>query len=165
MKTLAVLIASIAAVLAAAAAPAATLVFTYTTPNDDAGSASWTQSSTPTVVASYPNIYTTVSVTDGLAHPPGSPAYAFSQVYFAGGGADGGFNILGSGISPSGPQIYTGMTSAPSFATGTYDLDGGTLTVTGVPEPAAWSMMLVGVAALGGRLRRNGAHARLPVGG
>ncbi len=154
MKTLTVLIAGIAAILCATAASAATLVFSYTTPdNDAAGSASWTQSSTPAVIADYPNIYTTVAVTGGTSVHPGSNSYAFSEVYFAAGGADGGFNILGGGISPSGPQIYTGFTSAPVFATGTYNLDGGTLTVTGVPEPAAWTMILLGVAGVGGMLR------------
>jgi hypothetical protein len=163
MKTEFVLGAAMVAVLAASSAPAATLLFTYTTPADSGGSATWTQSSTPAVAAQYPNIYTDVVVTDGSAEPAGLPTYTFTSVYYANGGADGGFDIIGSGISPSGPQLFRGLDTAPVFATGVYSLDGGgTLTVTaaGAPEPDAWSMMLLGVAVMGGALRLRKSLAR-----
>jgi hypothetical protein len=146
----------VVAVLTAGAATAETLLFTYTTPNGAGGSAIWTQSSTPVVDGYDPSNYTTVAVTNGIETYPGSAPLSFSQVYYPILGADGGFNTLLNQISPPGPQIYSGPETAPVFTTGTYNLyGGGTLVVSlaGIPEPAAWTMMLLGVAVLGGVLR------------
>ena len=76
----------------------------------------------------------------------------------------GGFDISGL-LSLSGDQLFTGSTSSPSFILGTFPLStyGSTdkafsLTISSsdgaVPEPASWTMMLLGLAALGGAARR-----------
>jgi hypothetical protein len=61
--------------------------------------------------------------------------------------------------------IYTAGT-----APGTYTVDftatgagtiGYTLTTAGVPEPAAWAMMLVGVGGVGAAMRRRSVKTRL----
>ncbi len=61
-----------------------------------------------------------------------------------------------------GPQIYSGPLSAPVFSpTGgsPIALDGGyTLTITAVPEPAAWALMLTGVFGVGAVLRARRGH-------
>ena len=54
-----------------------------------------------------------------------------------------------------GPQIFTGTLEAPHFSPGTYVGQYGTLTITAVPEPAAWALMMTGVAFVGGALRRR----------
>jgi hypothetical protein len=71
------------------------------------------------------------------------------------------------------PQLYTGMTSAPTLSTGTFAVDFGvvvtsggitnafdegapTLHATAVPEPSTWLTLATGLLALGGRrLRRR----------
>ena len=142
-----------AAVLTAAAAQATTLDFSWSYATL---SASWTQSSSPTVLGSVDGDNTDVAVTGGT----GSTG-AFTDVVFYNSGSTiltGGFQANSSGqvIAVSGPKLYTGSEAAPVFAPGVYALDNGTLTVTdAVPEPAAWSMMLVGVAGLGGMLRAS----------
>jgi hypothetical protein len=54
----------------------------------------------------------------------------------------------------SGPQLFTGSTSDPHFAPGVYSvLSEGvyqdTVTLTAVPEPSTWSMLLLGFSGLG----------------
>jgi hypothetical protein len=77
----------------------------------------------------------------------------------------GGFSILSSFISTTGAQLYTGTEASPTFRTGTFALSefGGTgqysLTITSVPEPAGWAMMLVGFGALGA-VMRHGSRAK-----
>jgi hypothetical protein len=57
-----------------------------------------------------------------------------------------------------GPQLYGGFEFHPTFVPGIYtgfyneytgNYDTVTLTVTNVPEPSTWAMMLAGFAALG----------------
>jgi hypothetical protein len=60
-----------------------------------------------------------------------------------------------------GPQIYSGTEDAPVFATGTYALTEyqgtGTynLTVSAVPEPATYGMLMAGMGLVGVALRRR----------
>jgi hypothetical protein len=66
-------------------------------------------------------------------------------------------------------QYYTGDESAPTFVTGNYDNEfdyasyqPATVSITDVsaaPEPAAWTLMLVGFGALGGALRARRGRA------
>jgi hypothetical protein len=63
----------------------------------------------------------------------------------------------------SGPQLFSGSTSSPYFAPGAYSVLSenfyqDTVTLTSVPEPSTWSMLLLGFAGLGFagyRTRRN----------
>lgn len=60
-----------------------------------------------------------------------------------------------------GSQLFTGMTTMPSFTPGQYaltsDIDGGTamLGISAVPEPATWAMMIAGFATIGLSVRRR----------
>ena len=61
--------------------------------------------------------------------------------------------------APAEPSLFTGTFSNPTFRPGTYQLYDSnsyyTLTVTAVPEPATWLMMIVGFGAVGITLRRK----------
>ncbi|MGB3583610.1 MAG: PEP-CTERM sorting domain-containing protein [Roseiarcus sp.] len=52
-----------------------------------------------------------------------------------------------------GDILYTGMESSPTFKTGSFDIGDGefsyTLTISAVPEPSTWGLMLLGFAGLG----------------
>ena len=66
-------------------------------------------------------------------------------------------------------QFGSGVTA--TLAAGTYTLYvpttevgealGGTVSVAAVPEPAAWALMLVGFAGIGGAIRRRSSLASL----
>jgi hypothetical protein len=67
----------------------------------------------------------------------------------------------------TGDQFYTGDESAPTFTLGTYtgqydviSQQPATVAITAVPEPAAWTLMLVGFGGLGGALRARRRPAR-----
>lgn len=64
----------------------------------------------------------------------------------------GTFFITGPGI-----QLYTGTEAAPTFKTGTFALsDGYSISISpGVPEPATWAMMILGLGAVGHAMRRR----------
>lgn len=63
------------------------------------------------------------------------------------------------------PTLFSGPPSSPTFLTGTFTVinpffGNGTLTISpvsagGVPEPTVWAMMLIGMGAIGGALRRR----------
>ena len=52
-----------------------------------------------------------------------------------------------------GDILYTGMESSPTFKTGSFDIGDGEfayiLTISAVPEPSTWALMLLGFAGLG----------------
>jgi hypothetical protein len=90
------------------------------------------------------------------------------EFVFYNSGDGGGFALFtdnGSGfllLNEYGPQIYTGMENAPTFAPGTYDLEHkvsgglpGTLAVSSVPEPASFLLLGSAVLALGIWRRRS----------
>lgn len=65
-------------------------------------------------------------------------------------------NSTGSSIFASGTSLYTGTESAPTLKQGTFSLDPGySLTISAVPEPAAWAMLLTGFGAFGAVVRRR----------
>ncbi len=78
--------------------------------------------------------------------------------------SQGGLNIqVGKSlvVNASGPQLFTGTLDQPSFVAGTYQLTTGTLRIADVsalPEPAAWTVMLLGFAGVGVSLRRGRAQ-------
>lgn len=86
----------------------------------------------------------------------------------------GGFDIVNALdtdilVQVSGPQLFTGPTSAPVFVNGTYSLvdylsqqGSYTLVVSEVPEPGNWAMLIVGFGLSGAALRRR-RHRATPV--
>ena len=73
---------------------------------------------------------------------------SFTDVTFA--SQTGGFliEVSSNDILDHGPRIYTGTEVNPIFSPGVFVLVSGTLTVTAVPEPSTWAMMLAGFAGL-----------------
>ena len=74
------------------------------------------------------------------------------------------FNSEQTLLIADGPQLYGGSEDNPTFTTGSYALtefDGTgtyTLTISAVPEPATYGMMLGGMALVGFALRRRQAR-------
>jgi len=70
-------------------------------------------------------------------------------------------NIVGMGFVSTGAPLFTGTEAAPTFKLGTFSLTPDTpgpaysLTISAVPEPASWAMLLAGFGALGGMVRRR----------
>lgn len=130
-------------------------------------SATLPQSPTPTYVYGQSGFYLsplTFTFYQGLAQAPLSgtfTAYASSGL--------GGFNFYtGSAtlFNTSGPQIFTGPTSAPTFQPGTYVMTSnfGQATVnsfsiapatTTAPEPSTWALVGAGVVVSGAAARRR----------
>ena len=74
----------------------------------------------------------------------------YTNAYFGGLIVDVGPNTRFDAL---GPQLFTGPTNAPTFLTGTFLTNHGTVTISAVPESATWGMMLVGFGMMGGALR------------
>jgi len=69
-------------------------------------------------------------------------------------------------LTTNGPSVITGPTSAPTFLTGYYVFtatnatqDPYSLTISAVPEPSSWAMMLSGFGLIGAALRRRAKQA------
>lgn len=88
-------------------------------------------------------------------------------VFFQTANRSGGFRLNRSSgiiVSASGDQLFTGDTSAPTFKLGSFKMTGsefgsrlgtGTLTITAVPEPVTWAMMIGGFGLIGAASRRR----------
>ncbi len=80
-----------------------------------------------------------------------------------------GPNFVGSGGTPNEflqlmfPTITSAVFSGVNGDANSYTLDdlvvGGTITVNGIPEPATWAMMLIGLSAIGASVRRRRSPA------
>ena len=149
-----------AAVAIAGTASATSLKFSYYGGYEFlvAVGANWTQSSTPNPISYDTGSDTDVAASGGdvllflgfLPFDPGS----ISSVEFNSAANGGGFSD-GSLVSVSGPQIYTGTEANPVFTPGVYDFSDGVLTISDVPEPTTWTMMILGIGGVGAMMRRR----------
>jgi hypothetical protein len=70
-------------------------------------------------------------------------------------------------LDAGGPQLYTGPEAAPTFKTDSFVLDGfsprgaSILTIAAVPEPASWTLLILGFDLAGVAMRRSRATARV----
>ena len=90
---------------------------------------------------------------------PGNPYFSSAGlVFMASGPNDNGFNIWSSGGT-----VYAGFLAGKPQTAGAGNLytefDGGTLSVTPVPLPAALPLLLFGLAGFGGLTRQRGVSA------
>jgi hypothetical protein len=146
-------VAAVAALLASSA-HADYLLATYTAPGE---SASWDQAEAPAPLFDATNFFTNIAVWNYTDSVGGADSYvSYFPTSFGGGWSDGAgdFSLFGA-------QVYSGSEAAPLFAPGSYAEGAGTLTLTAVPEPAAWAIMLVGLGLVGAvtRGRRRVAAA------
>lgn len=92
---------------------------------------------------------------DNLRAPAdsGGPARAFDLVYKDGpyrlSGADGGYTLFTYNNYPVYFTITNNSLAAASFRIEVLSIPGG------VPEPAAWALMIMGFGAVGGAMRRR----------
>ena len=127
----------------AAPASAADFIFALT----GSSSARFVLPSMPTPDLAVPGVSFYIDAVDGTVN--GTPDLLY--LYFANESDGGGFAIDSAFISTLGAQLYTGTEAAPIFKTGTFALTefGGSgeysLTITAVPEPATWAMMVGGM--------------------
>ena len=149
--------------IAASGSAAATLKFAY---QENLGfliiDASWSQPSAPSPLLAAPGQFTDIAVNNGVYAfgPPGAPPTTgtftdvdFYNAAFSGPLGPGGFEA--GPIGDFGPQLYSGNEAAPVFASGTYTLANGALSVTSIPEPALWTLMLLGFGGVGATLRSS----------
>ncbi|HEX4179232.1 MAG TPA: PEPxxWA-CTERM sorting domain-containing protein [Caulobacteraceae bacterium] len=77
--------------------------------------------------------------------------------------------VIGSGgtfVVPTGAtRLYLGLPDGFSFAglPGTYNDNTGGFSVSGVPEPATWAMMLMGAGIMGAAMRSTRRKARAAI--
>jgi hypothetical protein len=158
------------ALAAGSAAHAAPYTFVLLAPDDSfSTNYTWTIDSSPTPATSSPDDFFTVDnvvvsgdrpVLGSFTLIPGTFKFYFGDDGFEGFDSDFG--------SYFGPQLFTGTVEAPTFKTGTFALDDGAETLTisaaagggGVPEPASWTLMVLGFGGLGAALRQRRAGAR-----
>jgi hypothetical protein len=83
---------------------------------------------------------------------------------FINSGLGGGLNDDYGYYSITGDQYYTGDESSPTFTVGVYDDQYNnatdtydTVSITALPEPATWAIMLAGFGVMGGALRARRA--------
>jgi hypothetical protein len=160
MKKLCVTMAAVCSLAISGPAAASTYVFDIT----GDFTAHFTLDSNP-AVNSFPGVDNTFWITN--------VAGISKDVYFYTASIGGGLGFKNTNNSTftfvtDGPQLFTGLNTAPTFSLGTFALTqfGGparySLTisdpnaVTGaVPEPATWAMMLLGFGGIGFAMRRT----------
>lgn len=157
MRALPIFLGVLCAVAFATAPPAgaSTLRFSYAETGPQPIDVGWRQSSDPTPLDYNFDTYTTVPVFDWTGNIGPFTSITYDSVIFT----NGGFYTPDGAILVSHLQLYGPPESSPHFApnvwTGVNAADGlpFTLTITAVPEPAGWALMLIGFGGLGGALR------------
>jgi len=82
-------------------------------------------------------------------------------------GAPGSGSLVFSSGAPSTAPSFSGLLGVGSYyletvkTTGKTDLISGAISVSAVPEPATWAMMIVGFFGLGAMLRRSRRNGAL----
>ncbi|KQU62447.1 hypothetical protein ASG67_05020 [Sphingomonas sp. Leaf339] len=99
----------------------------------------------------------------------GSTTLSSQSISFLNTAVNGGL-VIGDGtpggtlLAFDGPQLYFGTEAEPKFQTGSFNLtdffSGSPIsltisTVSAIPEPASWAMMLAGFAMIGGATRHR----------
>jgi hypothetical protein len=152
LKHLAAILA-VGGALFATGAQATALFFSFTSTTGDE---TWYQTVPSHVGRVVVGSNTSVSVYDATGFIGGLTAVTY---YLESNASAGGFGLYNGHTVESfhGPTIFTNTLQAPVFSpTGGNPIaldGGGTLTITAVPEPAAWALMLTGVFGLGAVLR------------
>jgi hypothetical protein len=142
---------------AAASASAETLeaTWTYSPSGTPVTIATWEQDSAPTPVSFGLGEGTEIPISDFVAYAPIQTVTSIT--YYNNGFTPVIFSTIPlGGIFVVGPQAYTGSEDAPQFAPGSFsgNLDGddtllSTLTLSAVPEPSTWALLIAGFAGLG----------------
>jgi hypothetical protein len=143
-------------------ASAAPLLFDFVA-NDPSWNVSFTLDSAPMPTEANPVVFriadVQVNTIDGVQ---------LAEISFYTAANLGGFSAYWDNnmlADTTGMQLYTGKTSSPAFAPGSYSLTGytnetgGTLNIrsvnAAVPEPATWALMILGMGAIGVTMRRQ----------
>jgi len=158
------------ALLSTPALAAETLQFNFSALSGPAASFNFTANSSPSPVDALASGFRLNGIDVNFGGTTSSEDLTFWDSSIGGGfSGNQGFVLM---FNLFGPQLFTGPYDAPTFLTGSFDLHSqgtagplaGTLTisaVSGVPEPATWTLMLVGFGAIGltTRRRRKSCHA------
>jgi hypothetical protein len=153
MNTIKMLALAGAAMTLSTSASAATLLVSFTPSNDSIVPFTFTVDDSPQLVEEGEYYFAAV-ISNATGEYVGLERVTF-------------WNILSFGAFQDliGPQLYIGLTSAPTILTGTFDVrsfsnanKSGIVTISAVPEPSTWAMMLVGFGMMGAamRYRRRG---------
>jgi hypothetical protein len=139
-------------------ARAETLLVTWTEDDPDLGiniDVSWEMSSTPTPIFSVHGVGTDVPIFDFTSTGTTSVG-PYSDMGWYSASQGGLFYTPDKLYEVDGAQAYSGPESAPVFLTGVYPgIDvansdaSATVTISTIPEPSTWTMMLLGFAGLG----------------
>lgn len=161
MKTYALLALALVSSVTAMPASAATLLFSFASNLGTAHDFSFSLDSSPSIASSSSAGFDV----SGVALTYGGSPYTDVLSFYTASATGGMSDIHGQGLFDLyGPTVFSGPTSAPTFAPGSFTLNfatgapEGILTissVSGVPEPLTWMMMLLGFGAIGVVVRRR----------
>ena len=151
--------------LCAAPAIADPLAFSFNSTLGPAANFSFTLDSSPTVASFDSTMFQSNGVKVDIGGTTASDNISFF-IFDSGGGLSDVFSSGGNNnFDLYGAQLFSGSTDHPMFSAGSFDLlsssgaAAGSLTISAVPEPATWAMMLIGFGAMGASLRRRPRRA------
>lgn len=159
MNKIIIFTAALASVMTANCANAATLLVSLTRPD---GNGTFIIDSNPVLLSSSAESFIT-TIRDGTGRFYSTPLDSAPLIAFFTEAAGGGFSEF------VGPQVFSGPTAMPTILTGTFvsrsnNAIRATITdvAAAIPEPATWTMLLVGFGLIGAatRYRRKGVQVR-----